>query len=151
MKKSSLFAVLALFAFILIALSATKAHAEDTVVVGQPYYGGGYGGYYGGGYYGGGYVGGGYGRGYGRGYLPGAGYYGNSSNPVLQNDRLVAGSPYFLGPVAAQYGAVSHHQVNNALRTTSQILYAPNAVNPNENPNEEYSGPLYNYHDGNYY
>ncbi len=116
------------------ALASSPALAEDTVVVGQPYYGyGGYPGYYGGAYgapfFPGAYLGGGYG-----GYDP--------VNPAF---AAGGGNPYFIMGLQRQAGAVSNNQVRNAQRLTNTILYAPVVTNPNA-----FDGPYVNYNDGVY-
>jgi len=136
MKKSSLFVLVALFSFIFLSFSQA-VRAEDTVVVGQPYYG-----------YGGGY--GPYGGGFYPGFVPYGGGFGGgyqSPNPILQTNRLVTGNPAFLGGLGVRYGGMNPQQVRQAVGTTSQVLYYPNAVNPND----AYDGPYYNYNNGNYY
>lgn len=108
------------------AWHSDRARAEDTVVVGQPYYYGSYG----------------YGGFYGAPFFPGS--YAN--NPVFQ-PGAIGSNPYFLTNLQRRAGAISRGQARQGLRQFNTILYAPVPGNPNvfDGPYVNYNGGVYAY------
>jgi hypothetical protein len=98
------------------------AQALDTVVVGQPYYGG-YAPYYGGGYYPNPY------------YAP---YVYPPANPAMQAGAI-GSNPYFLGSqVYLNRGNTTRGEVRNAFQKTAPIFLTPNPVDYNTGYNQGY-------------
>lgn len=121
MKKT-----LSILTLILSTITGSLAYSQestvDTVVVGQPYYGGYYPGSYGG-YYG--------------------GY--NNPNPVLQGGGI-GGNPFYLGSqVYLNRGSTTRGQVGNAFRQSGNIFLTPNPVNTNVGYFPNYPGTYNGY------
>jgi hypothetical protein len=122
MKKILQGFALSLWVLLFLISGTVVTHAEDTVVVGRPYYYGAYGGY--------------------GGYMPYGGYAPYSPNPALQGP-MGGVSPFFLGnQMFINRGATTRHEIRNAFRKSGTLLFTPNPVDFGYYP-DYYSGYLY--------